>query len=283
MATAFYKTSAAPRLVRAFPRLAGASVEVWNTTCIVANFGKTKLPDEKTGCSVLINPGNPQLSGVSKFPYFPRGGPAPKEYPKKDAHHIMGYVTQWGGMEVGEGMFFSFNVIDGMVHHLGGLSLAMEIKLLPVLHGEDERCPVGRAVATSPGWRSELSKEYNAIIHTVPPFYSHFPEGNPEESLSRCYREACILAFQEAAKKAESTKGNDTLRVAVPLIGAGCRGFPCNVAVEIAAKEAVRWRNDVGSRKGQVLAFGVPDPTVAEDLVNEIERVEKSEEQRAEV
>jgi len=96
MSTAFYKTSVAPRLLKAFPRLRDGghattpSIEIWNTTCVVTNFGKTKLPDGMKGCSVLLNPANPQLSGVSKFPYFPQGGPAPKEYPKKDAHHIMG-------------------------------------------------------------------------------------------------------------------------------------------------------------------------------------------------
>jgi hypothetical protein len=62
------------------------SMEVWETTCIVTNFAKT------ADCQILINPTNPQLTGVSKFPYFPKGGPQPKVSPTKDAHHIMGYV-----------------------------------------------------------------------------------------------------------------------------------------------------------------------------------------------
>jgi hypothetical protein len=77
------------------------SVEVWSTTCIVTNFGgggETAVSHDtnhKNGdndvhvdeeelsqtahpnCSILINPSNPQLSGVQNFPYFPKGGPVP--------------------------------------------------------------------------------------------------------------------------------------------------------------------------------------------------------------
>jgi hypothetical protein len=94
------------------------TVEVWKTTCIVTNFGKPStapvpvpvpVPVVESAsrsstsssvilggqqAAVLINPANPELSGVSKFPYFPRGGPAPPH--KKDAHRSsssMGYVS----------------------------------------------------------------------------------------------------------------------------------------------------------------------------------------------
>ena len=70
----------------------------------MTNFGKStnkqirdqRIDDESIDSRdvhhILINPANPQLSGVSQFPYFPRGGPVPKKFPNKDAHHIMGYV-----------------------------------------------------------------------------------------------------------------------------------------------------------------------------------------------
>ncbi len=64
-------------------------IEIWKTTCIVTNFGKsTRNSKEHAGrdgddssssaCTVLINPANPELSGVSNFAYFPVGGPVPK-------------------------------------------------------------------------------------------------------------------------------------------------------------------------------------------------------------
>ena len=91
MSTSWYKPSMVPKLLRKFPGSyktlsnetkemglhltspesilpARTCVEIWNTTCIVTNFGKSKA----SACSVLINPANPSLTGVKKFPYFPR-------------------------------------------------------------------------------------------------------------------------------------------------------------------------------------------------------------------
>ncbi len=66
-------------------------IEIWKTTCIVTNFGKSTRnsrtdkddnvndnDSSSPACTVLINPANPELSGVSKFAYFPAGGPVPK-------------------------------------------------------------------------------------------------------------------------------------------------------------------------------------------------------------
>jgi O-acetyl-ADP-ribose deacetylase (regulator of RNase III) len=208
-------------------------------------------------CSVLINPANPQLSGVAKFPYFPRGGPAPKEYPKKDSHHIMGYVTQWGGMEVGDGMLFPANVMDGIVHQLGGWRLAMECRMVPIINNteQEERCPVGHAVVTGPGFGSLLQEHFDWIVHTVPPFFRHHPE--PEEHLMQCYSNALALAFEKGS------------RVACPLLGAGARGFPLAVALNLAGRASVKWRDQDKEcdSKQQLLAFAIPDPDVAEQLV----------------
>ena len=154
MSRAWYKPNAVPWLLGSvLPTKRGdqksssihRQVQVWNTTCIVTKSGKqqtvigssdgssssistrTRRRDSSSSssattsssmnCSILINPANPQLSGVSNFPYFPKGGPVPKQYPhQRDAGwHAPGYVTQWGGMEVGEGMLFASNVVDGLV------------------------------------------------------------------------------------------------------------------------------------------------------------------------
>lgn len=274
MSTAWYKPSVLPKLIKSFPsKSAHKQIEVWTTTCIVTNFGKaTKEPR----CSVLVNPANPSLSGVKKFPYFPRGGPEPKEQPKKYEHHIMGYVSQWGGMEVGSGMLFPANVVDGLVHQLGGWKLSLYCKLVSIEH---EKCHIGQAVSTYAGGK-ELDVHYDEIIHTVPPFYSHYE--SPLLALANCYQSSLSLAFKEK---------NESKKVAFPLLGAGARGFPLDDAIEIAAVESLKWKNRLHDDENenihdssdsdndnklkipkQVLAFGIPDMKIAESLINAIEQ-----------
>lgn len=271
MSRSWYKPKAIPQLLESFssstlkrPR---RQVQVWNTPCAVTRAGKSSLLQ----CTVLINPANPQLSGVSKFPYFPVGGPEPKEYPKKDSHHIMGYVTQWGGMEVGTGMVFASNVVDGLVHQLGGWKLQWECKFVPTVKDDNEedncRCPVGQAVVTGPGG-SQLREHFDSIVHTVPPFYNHTT--NPHDKLRQSYHSALHLALQH---------GN---RVACPLLGAGARGFPLDVAMAIASQASMEWcqdeiddsNGDLDSKEEQTLAFAIPDMEIAQQLVEELRGVE---------
>ena len=232
-------------------------------------------------CSVLINPANPQLSGVSKFPYFPKGGPVPKEYPKRDVGwHATGYVTQWGGMEVGEGMLFASNVVDGLVHQLGGWQLGLECQWLPVLqeneHEGGERCPVGHAVATGPG-SSALQEHFDTIVHTVPPFYLHHPGNDPEGYLLEAYRNSLRVAFDQ---------GKGELRVACPLLGAGGRGFPLDAAIRVAGQASWRWLDqDLGDdstdeRQQHTLAFGIPDMEIAEQLLEAVQERMESDSRR---
>ena len=104
------------------------SIEVWATPCIVTCFGQESLAQ----CSILLNPANPQLSGVSQFPYFPRGGPVPSSDIKtmhKDWQPL-GHVSSWGGMEVGSGMMYAVSVIDGLVHQLGGMEIARRLSVV---------------------------------------------------------------------------------------------------------------------------------------------------------
>ena len=203
---------------------------------------------------------------------FVRGGPVPKEQPKKYEHHIMGYVSQWGGMEVGTGMLFSANVVDGLVHQLGGWKLMLQCKLLPNIH-DDEKCPVGHAVYTYSGGK-ELEEQFDKIIHTSPPFFKHHEE--PEYHLAQCYRNALKLAFNR-----DLYTTNNHYRIASPLLGAGARGFPIEKALEIAAEESIRWRDEncTGDKYDSkteelVLAFGIPDLKIAEMLINKIEKIE---------
>lgn len=83
MSTAFYKLSPPSLLWKTSRKVNNKSIEIWSTTCIVTNFGKNQ---NITNCSALVNPANPELSGVSAFTYFPRGGPVPKVEPKSSMH-----------------------------------------------------------------------------------------------------------------------------------------------------------------------------------------------------
>ena len=39
----------------------------------------------------------------------------------------LGYVSSWGGMEVGQGMLYATSVVDGLVHQLGGWKVGLFI------------------------------------------------------------------------------------------------------------------------------------------------------------
>ncbi len=263
MSTAWYKSRSIPRRVRSWtsvsPAAGGggggsgcvrrAGVEVWDTTCVVTNMASPYVSD----CPVLINPANPRLSGVSAFPYFPRGGPEPAtEFkPSKDAHPIMGYVSQWGGMEVGQGMMFPANVVDGLVHQLGGRQLqsACQERLRDL---RIDRIEEGQALATPAVGNLATSTDFRYIVHTVPPFFDQ----TDNSLLAACYRNSLELA-STLAQTALNTSGrrdvhgqgdsvlldcdHNQVRVACPLLGAGCRGFPLQEAVDVAARSLVDW------------------------------------------
>jgi O-acetyl-ADP-ribose deacetylase (regulator of RNase III) len=222
---ALYLSKVAPQFVHRL-EVHRAAVEVWTTTCIVLNFGRA------VDCPVLMNPANPQLSGVGKFPYFPRGGPVPQQAPAQFEHHIMGHVSKWGGMDVGHGMLFPVSVIDGLVHTYGGWQLQAALQWYRLRAVGAEACPIGSAVRTTAGSGSKLSEAYETVIHTPPPFYHYPPDSHnksPAELLSQCYASAL-----------DQLEPSET-RIATPLLGAGCRGFPLDVALAVAAEATVQW------------------------------------------
>ncbi len=155
---AWYKPSAVPQLIARFDAPPSASehtrkksVEVWTTTCIVTNFGRrhnddddddddngknessSHPPSHHPRCTALINPANPNLSGPNSFPYFPRGGPQPPTQPERPAHHIMGYVSQWGGMDVGNGERERERVVSRVATYIYICSTAIPRWMRPAL------------------------------------------------------------------------------------------------------------------------------------------------------
>jgi hypothetical protein len=235
-----FKSGAAPKLIYRLAR-GDRALEVWTTTCIVTNFGKGTA----AACSVLINPSNPELSGVKNFPYFPKGGPVPKEKPD-DMHkewQPFGFVTTWGGMDVGKGMLYPVSVVDGLVHQLGGWKLEAECTWKRMISSVQlgEACPIGSAVQTTAS-DERLKERYNAIIHTTPPFFEH--DADPKLKLQKCYESAVGLAFPLVAPDIQTDTGSGAgvhVRVATPLLGSGARGFSHEVAMEVASEACVKW------------------------------------------
>ena len=280
------------------------SIDVWETTCIVTNMNGNNDNDNNdannvstsTFFSFLINPANPSLSGVSKFPYFPVGGPEPTEHFQinKDTHPIMGYTSQWGGMDVGNGMMFASNTVDGLIHQYGGKSLQEECRRAIMLsscsndNGDSastgdnsrhrRRIDEGTAIETNVVGKELIDiSRYKKIIHTVPPFYHHHKKNqnqsdnnydnndndNVDFLLAECYRNSLNVAIMSSITSPPLTSNttldmNNTspitststnidtdtganLRLACPLLGAGCKGFPIDRAIQIAAKTTIEW------------------------------------------
>jgi O-acetyl-ADP-ribose deacetylase (regulator of RNase III) len=223
-------------------------------------------------------------------------------------------------MEIGSNMMYPNQVIDGIVHRLGGNALSQKCKnILKSQQCVDGKLPLGTAVVTSCKDIQELETLYDFIIHTTPPFYPHYNGSDSSknhdheiEVLKKCYTSSFhrIEEFYRQGKgkmgdefsttsslwetvlswmngKSSVVKNHDlgnakTVRIGIPLIGAGARGFPSNVAVHVAATQSVSWMKDhrrdrpmdslphEDGNRDCVVAFGIPDPQIADGLVTEI-------------
>lgn len=297
MSTAWYRSGHVPTLVKRWVTRSlscrgsrsSLQVEVWDSTCVVHNMQPQPQQSHRPTVeychhNILLNPANPQLSGVSKFPYFPIGGPQPPEdfAIQKDTHPIMGYVSQWGGMEVGNGMMFASNVVDGMVHQLGGKDLQRQLQQVLQENGVSQ-LKEGEAVLTSTANIGTIQETtgYQYIIHAVPPFYND--EHNTaisrdgtstKEVLAETYRNAIRIAASEWAPQIN----DDTyrIRVATPLLGAGCRGFPVDAAIDVAATTLFGSLSSMETTTPVTLAFAIPTGDTRQRLVDAFDDARKN-------
>lgn len=260
---AFYKSRIASRLVHEFHGHPSSKrkLQVWQTSCIVTNFAAYvgNRNQEELGTSphrILVNPSNPELSGCRRFPYFPRGGPVPSSKVYSSVHRDwqpLGFVSSWGGMEVGKGMLYPVSVVDGLVHHLGGWKLQAEIKWLQCRSSTP--CPVGSAIQTTAG-NSSLAKHYDSILHTTPPFFKY--NDTPETLLKSCYESTLALVHKAAT--------TEPTMVAIPLIGAGARGFPEETAIDIACRSMLQWLQEDSAEHPIIVAIGLLDLELIEQM-----------------
>ena len=180
------------------------------------------------------------------------------------------------------------------------------------------KCPVGTASVTSAGSK-ELEAEYDNIVHTVPPFYNHPPSiangikqqlGIDANVLSEnswayqlllsCYRHSFELAFDDRDNNRSQgildrllngirlrqyrLPTPENRRVAVPLLGAGCRGFPVATAIDAAAEGSASWLSQPHTDcftdgvattsfapREECIAFGLLETSHANELAEKIE------------
>lgn len=165
--------------------------------------------------TALVCPANEMLVGAA-LPYFPlpRNGAAGLDAGNVEQRASELPSTAWGGMEIGSGMFYSSQVIDGVVGLLGGAQLREACASIP-LNEVQMRLMPGEATAT-PSY-GELENRFACILHTVPPLLQP-PGVHSEDEFSKlvsCYGQAIDLAGQYSGVDA----------VAVPLLGSGARGW----------------------------------------------------------
>ena len=166
---------------------------------------------------------------------------------------------------------------------------------------QDVKCPVGTAVISSAGG-AELKAEYDNIVHTVPPFFKYPPSFSDELSavlgidaneeswaydlLLSCYHQSFELAFGQrhdyrnqwiiSLLGKQLVHNPENNRVAVPLLGAGCRGFPVSMAIDAAAKGSTFWLSqtqEAEPKKDCVVAFGLLETSDADELASKIEKL----------
>ena len=210
---------------------------------------------------VLINPANNSLTGPQRKA-FPRGGPVPPpgEEVKSFAYDDLLYPEQ---------------TVDGQVHLQGAAALRAELAATRIIQeresGEHIRCLVGDAVLTS-----GTSLPFDAIVHTVPPF---FPRGNSGDAavqasraewarlMKNCYMASFKMAIDFASSRDQPASG---LAIATPVLGSGARGAPFASAARVLAEAAVEQFGNDASADSTSLRIFVHQASLGSDL-NEVE------------
>mmetsp|Transcript_1771 Transcript_1771/g.2562 ORF Transcript_1771/g.2562 Transcript_1771/m.2562 type:complete len:324 (+) Transcript_1771:86-1057(+) len=140
------------------------------------------------------------------------------------------------------GIVYAEQTVDGQVHAAGGLPLQTELHNLGVSPIE-----TGDAVITgAPGGLGHL---YSFCVHTVPPFYSIHKYDDWEYLLIKSWKSAldCAISIAGSILEEDNSLTNDDnndvkledgsddynniVRIAAPLLGAGARGAPTELAL----------------------------------------------------
>lgn len=105
-----------------------------------------------------------------------------------------------------------------------------------LLGGVIAACIYCRSVSLCcPALAGALRRSFDRIVHTVPPLWGSAEEAEWRRLLASCYASAFALAWRDCPVGADMR----TLRLAVPLLGAGAAGAPLQKAAAVAASAAM--------------------------------------------
>ena len=246
----------------------------------------------------LIVPTNPTLTSTTLFPYFKRGSDPfgwwtlhipPDNY--KNAKLDWEKSSKWGGMEAQENMLYPVQTVDGLVHIHGGLEYHGKLEEIR------EKINPGKAiklndsasqntstpfVLQSPAFGNLESKSgYNNLLHVAVPVYR--PERcSDSKALKNCYTETLSevfqlsrFAYEEKQNVPDPTSNfnnNENIVIYSPLMGAGCRNWP----IDIAAKAAIDSIQEIGENRvfdsfpsSCHIGIVVIDKTISETIIKE--------------
>lgn len=246
----------------------------------------------------LIVPTNPTLTSTTLFPYFKRGSDPfgwwtlhipPDNY--KNAKLDWEKSSKWGGMEAQENMLYPVQTVDGLVHIHGGLEYHRKLEEIR------EKINPGKAiklndsasqntstpfVLQSPAFGNLKSKSgYNNLLHVAVPVYR--PERcSDSKALKNCYTETLSevfqlsrFAYEEKQNVPDPTSNfnnNENTVIYSPLMGAGCRNWP----IDIAAKAAIDSIQEIGENRvfdsfpsSCHIGIVVIDKTISETIIKE--------------
>ena len=254
----------------------------------------------------LIVPTNPTLTSTTLFPYFKRGSDPfgwwtlhipPDNY--KNAKLDWEKSSKWGGMEAQENMLYPVQTVDGLVHIHGGLEYHRKLEEIR------EKINPGKAiklndsasqntstpfVLQSPAFGNLKSKSgYNNLLHVAVPVYR--PERcSDSKALKNCYTETLSevfqlsrFAYEEKQNVPDPTSNfnnNENTVIYSPLMGAGCRNWP----IDIAAKAAIDSIQEIGENRvfdsfpsSCHIGIVVIDKTISETIIKEANFISKEQ------
>ncbi|CAJ1382324.1 unnamed protein product [Effrenium voratum] len=170
---------------------------------------------------VIINSANETLEGPL-FPYFPIGA------------------------ECESGVFYQEDVVDGRLHIAGGPELSRLCRRLPELPPNDDpdapfpsaytqRCEIGKARLTEVPEKSDLAGTCRYLAHAVAPMWAGDLDQEEQQRRLKLLTQAYSSAFKVARGSGRS--------ICSPLLGAGAKQFPIDLAARCAVEAVLTEAN----------------------------------------
>ncbi|CAE7680923.1 O-acetyl-ADP-ribose deacetylase [Symbiodinium microadriaticum] len=186
---------------------------------------------------VIVNSANETLEGPL-FPYFPIGAEC----------------------ESGD-VYYQDDVVDGRIHKAGGPALGRLCRRLPELPPEDDpdgpfpspytqRCEIGGARLTKVPEGGELVQHCQYVAHAVVPIWAGDLDLEEQNRRLSLLTKAYASAFAAAASSSSPVR-----RICSPLLGAGAKQFPIDLAARCASEAVILELRNPTLMDLEVIAF----------------------------